>query len=434
MRALKGLRWYMIGLVTLGTILNYLARNSLSVAAPTMMVEMGMTPEQYSYVDAAFKACYTLMQPIAGLVLDVMGTKVGLAVFAIGWAVMNMCHALAGNWQMLAVFRGALGAAEAAVIPAGLKATSEWFPARERPKAVGWFNVGSSIGGMLAPPLVAWCIMIGNWELAFVVSGALSLLWVALWLRSYHAPGRHPKISAEERQYILDGQEAQHQCSNTRRASMGEIVRCRQFWGIAIPRFLAEPAWGTFNAWIPMFLFMEYGFDLKQIAMFAWMPMLFADLGCIVGGYLPAFFQKHFGANLIVSRKLVVTLGSAMMIGPGLIGLFVNPYLAIAMLCVGGFAHQALSGALITLASDVFGRNEVATANGLTGMAAWSGSTIFTLVVGGLASVIGFGPLFGMLAVFDLLGCLVVWTVLQNRPARLGLLKEEGEPALKGGA
>ena len=145
--------------------------------------------------------------------------------------------------------------------------------------------------------------------------------------------------------------------------------------------------------------------------------MLFADLGCILGGYLPPFFQKHFKVNLIVSRKMVVTMGAVLMIGPGMIGLFTSPYAAIALLCVGGFAHQSLSGALITLSSDVFGRNEVATANGLTGMAAWTASTLFALVVGALADTIGFSPLFAALAVFDLLGAIIIWTVLQNRSA-----------------
>lgn len=164
--------------------------------------------------------------------------------------------------------------------------------------------------------------------------------------------------------------------------SAWQIVRNRQFWGISLPRFLAEPAWGTINAWIPLFMFKVYGFNLKEIAMFAWLPMLFADLGCVLGGYMPMLFQKYFKVNLIVSRKMVVTLGAMLMIGPGIIGLFTSLYVAIALLCVGGFAHQSLSGALITLSSDVFGRNEVAIANGLTGGAGWLASTLLALVVG----------------------------------------------------
>lgn len=417
MRKIKGLRWYMIGLVTIGTILGYLTRNAIAVAAPTLQDQLHITTQQYSYIIAAYSACYTIMQPIAGYVLDLLGTKVGYAMFAILWAVFCAGTALANSWQGLAIARGMVGMAEAAMIPAGLKASSEWFPAKERSVAVGYFNVGSSIGAMIAPPLVVWAIVMHSWEMAFIITGALSMVWALCWLVFYKHPKDQKKLTDEERDYILSGQESQHQSGNAKKMSAWQIVRSRQFWGIALPRFLAEPAWGTINAWIPLFMFKVYGFNLKEIAMFAWLPMLFADLGCVLGGYMPMLFQKYFKVNLIVSRKMVVTLGAVLMIGPGMIGLFTSPYVAIGLLCIGGFAHQSLSGALITLSSDVFGRNEVATANGLTGGAAWLASTLFALVVGALADTIGFGPLFAVLAAFDVLGAILIWAVLQNRSA-----------------
>ncbi len=414
MKIIKGLRWYMIGLVMLATVLNYLARNSLSVAAPTMMHELNITIQQYSYIDAVFKGCYTLMQPVAGFILDFLGTKTGYIIFAVAWGLLNMAHAFAGSWGSLAFLRGALGAAEAAVIPAGLKASSEWFPAKERSVAVGWFNAGAAIGGVIAPPLVAWAILAHSWNFAFLITGGVSLIWAIAWYKFYNSPDKHKNISKEELKYIKEGQEEQHQATNNKRAPVSTLLKNRQFWGIALPRFLAEPAWGTLNAWIPLFLFKVYGMDIKQIAMLAWLPMVFADVGCIVGGYLPGFFQKRFGVTLVVSRKLVVTVGALCMIGPGLIGLYSNPYFAILMLCFGGFAHQTLSGALITLSSDLFGRNEVATANGLTGMIGWGGSTIFTLVVGALVETIGFSPLFVMLTIFEMLAMTIVWTVIKE--------------------
>ena len=163
--------------------------------------------------------------------------------------------------------------------------------------------------------------------------------------------------------------------------------------------------------------------------MFAWMPMLFADLGCILGGYLPPLFQRWFGVNLIVSRKMVVPLGAVLMIGPGMIALFTNPYVALMLLGSGGCAHQALSGALITLSADVFGRSDVAAAHALTGLSARLASTLFALVVGALADTIGFSPLFAVLAVFDLLGALVIWTVLQNKPAIEVAQETHNDPA-----
>lgn len=399
----------------LATILNYLARNSLAVAAPTMMKELHFTIQQYSYIDAIFKGCYTLMQPVAGYVLDLLGTKTGYLIFAIAWAVINMCHAFAGSWGVIGLLRGALGAAEAAVIPAGLKASSEWFPAKERSVAVGWFNAGAAIGGVIAPPLVAWAILVHSWNFAFLITGGVSLIWAFSWYKFYTTPDKHKNISPEEKEYIISGQESRHHTSNTKRVPVSQLLKNSQFWGIAIPRFLAEPTWGTLNAWVPLFLYKVYGFDIKHIAFFAWMPMVFADIGCILGGYLPGIFQKYFGVTLIVSRKLVVTTGALCMIGPGLIGLYDSPYFAIAMLCFAGFAHQTLSGALITLSSDLFGRNEVATANGLTGMIGWGGSTIFTLIVGALVEVIGFSPLFVMLMVFEMVAMVIVWVVIKDR-------------------
>lgn len=416
MKKIKGLRWYMIALVTLGTVLGYLTRNTIAVAAPTLESQLHITTQQYSYIIAAYSACYTIMQPVAGYILDILGTRIGYAMFAILWAIFCGATALANSWGGLALARGAVGMAEAAMIPAGLKASSEWFPAKERSIAVGYFNVGSSIGAMLAPPLVVWAIVAHSWQMAFIITGVLSFIWAICWLIFYKQPKDQKRLSDAERSYILSGQEAHHQQDNASKLSALQILGNRQFWGIALPRFLAEPAWGTFNAWIPLFMFREYGFNLKEIALFAWMPMLFADLGCIIGGYLPPLFQRLFGINLIVSRKLVVTLGAVLMIAPGTIGLFTSPYVAIMLFCIGGFAHQALSGALITLSSDVFGRNEVATANGLTGMAAWSASTLFALIVGALADTLGFGPLFAVLAVMDVLAAVAIWSLLSNRP------------------
>jgi ACS family hexuronate transporter-like MFS transporter len=412
-KKIVGLRWWIIGVVMLGTILNYLTRSSLSAAAPTLKQELSITVEQYSYVVAAFQACYTVMQPIAGYILDSIGVKIGLAIFCIAWSVTNMLHGFAGSWQSLAFFRGLMGMAEAAVIPAGLKAVTEWFPAKERSIATGWFNIGSSIGGMMAPPLVIACISYYNWQTAFVVTGALGFFWVALWLMFFRSPAEHPQITDEEKQYILDGQEASHK-NDTSKPSVKQIVSRREFWAIAIPKFLAEPAWQTFNFWIPLYLSTVRHMDLKSIAMFAWIPFLAADMGCIVGGYLSPLMIKYFKVSILTSRKLVVVTGATCMLAPAAIGMVASPYAAIALFCVGTFAHQTISGSLITMSSDVFPRNSVGTANGLTGMAGYLGATIFSFIVGIVASKIGYDPLFVCLSLFDIIGAIVVCLMLKQ--------------------
>ena len=367
MRKTGHMRWFMVSLVTLGTVLCYLTRNTISAAAPTLQNDLHITTQQYSWIIATFSACYTIAQPIAGYILDSLGTKMGYTIFGVLWGVFCIGASFSTSWTGLAFFRGLGGFAESAMIPAGLKAVTEWFPDRERSVAVGYFNVGSSIGAVIAPPLVAWAIFMRDWRLAFIIVGVSSVLWAVGWYFTYNRPAKAKSLSKEEYLYITGGQPEKEHVEKVR---IGHLLKQRKFWGIALPRFLAEPAWGTFNAWIPLFMVHTYGFSLKDIAMFAWIPMLFADVGCIVGGYLPGMFQKLFGVNIIVSRKLVVTMGAALMILPGLVGLFGSPMVAIGLLCVGGFAHQSLSGALITLSSDMFDSNEVATANGFTGMAA----------------------------------------------------------------
>lgn len=412
-RKIAGLRWWIIGVVMLGTVLNYLTRSSLSAAAPTLKEQLHISVEQYSYVVAAFQACYTVMQPVAGFILDSIGVKIGLAIFCVAWSLSNMLHGFAGNWQSLAFFRGLMGMAEAAVIPAGMKSVTEWFPAKERSIATGWFNIGSSIGAMLAPPLVIGCITYFNWQTAFLVTGGLGFFWVALWLFFFRTPAEHPQITEDERQYILNGQEASHK-SDTTKPSIKQIVSRKEFWGIAIPKFLAEPAWQTFNFWIPLYLSTVRHMDLKSIAMFAWIPFLAADLGCIVGGYLSPLMMKYCKVSLLTSRKLVVVTGAICMLAPAMIGMVASPYTAIALFCVGTFAHQTLSGSLITMSADVFPKSMVGTVNGLTGMSGYLGATIFSLIVGVVASKIGYDPLFVCLSLFDVIGAVVVCMMIKS--------------------
>jgi ACS family hexuronate transporter-like MFS transporter len=408
---IKGLRWWMIALVMLGAILNYLTRSTLSVAAPTLLAELHIGEREYSWITAAFQGAI-MLQPLCGFVLDTIGLKLGFALFACAWSVISMAHGLAGSWQALAWLRGLLGLAEGSANPAGMKAVSEWFPARERGLAGGVYNIGASVGSMLAPPLVAWAIFSYNWQSAFVITGGLGFVWLALWLWLYQSPARHKALTSEERDFIAAGQEAHLQGDGTR-PSMLSIAKRRNFWGIAIPRFLADPTWGTLTFWVPLYLATVRGFDLKQIALFAWLPFLAADLGCLFGGALVMSLQKR-GVGLIDARRWAFTLGAALMIGMAGVGFVDSPYVAIALICLGGFAHQTLSVTVITMASDLFKRNEVATAAGMAGTLGNAGVLIFSLLIGGLVATLGYGPFFVGLAVLDLIGALVLWTVVRD--------------------
>src|SRR6188768_12396 len=329
MTRLRGVRWWMIGLLMLGSVINYLTRSTLGVAAPTVLKDLDITTQQYSWVLSGFQFAI-MLQPICGYVMDTVGLKTGFAIFATAWSFISMAHGLAGSWPALLGLRALLGFAEGSANPAGIKATSEWFPATERGLAGGFFNMGASLGSMLAAPLVAWAILTHNWQFAFVLTGMLGLAWVALWLVCYEPPSRHRALSPAERAYILAGQE--RHLAGDGKPAIATILRQRNFWGIAIPRFLADPTWGTLTLWLPLYLTTVRGFDLKQIAMFAWLPFLAADLGCLFGGLISITLQKRLGMRLIDARRCAFTTGALMMLGVAFVGTVESPYVAVALL------------------------------------------------------------------------------------------------------
>lgn len=413
MKKILKLRWYIVFIILIGTIFNYLARSSLSIVAPTLTKEFSLTTEQYSYVIAAFQAAYTVAQPIAGMIIDHIGVRIGFFIFALGWGISCMFHAFATSWPTLAVFRAMLGLSEAAIFPAAIKAISNWFPRKERSIAIGWVNFGTSIGAMIAAPIMVFFIISYQWQYGFLFIGGLAVFWSLIWLYFYRDPQKNKWLTDEELKHIMGDRNDSDPLSTEKPISLWQLFKKRNFWGIAIPRFLCEPAWQTFGFWIPIYLVTVRHMDLKDIAMFAWLPFLAADLGSIFGGYLAPFFRKYFSVSTSTSYKLTLILGALFMIGPACIGLASSAYVAIAMFCIGGFAHQIVSTSLYALTSDNFSEKDVGKATGGAGMMGYLGGTIFSLIVGGLAATIGFNPLFICLAVFDIIAAAVAWVVLK---------------------
>ncbi len=387
----------MVALVILGTIVNYLSRNTLAVLAPQLESSLHFGVREYSYVVAAFQLAYTVMQPVCGFVLDRLGLRVGFTLFAVIWSLMGLLHALANGWPALAALRGGLGASEASAVPAGMKAIAERFSGPDRSMAVGWFNAGTSLGAMAAPPLAVGLTLAYGWRSAFVVTGAMGAAWALLWFALYRSPPRAAGRAAP--------------------ASPGHafaVLGERRFWALAIPRFLAEPAWQTFNFWVPLYLATERGWDLQHIALFAWAPFLAADLGGIASGYLSPALVRGLGFPLLRARATVVWIGAILMIAPGCVAFAGNPYAAMALLCGGGFAHQTISVTINALSADLFESNTLGAANGWVGSAGWTGGLLFSLVIGQVARTSGFGPLFACLSVFDIIGAVVLVILLRG--------------------
>ena len=415
MRRFLGLRWLTIALIMMGALVNFLSRQTLSIAAPTVIHNLHITTQQYGWITSAFQGGI-MLQPLVGYIIDILGVKSGFALFAFLWSVICMAHGLAGSWQVLAGLRGLLGFAEGAFSPGGLKVVSEWFPAKERGLAGGLYNIGPSLGSMIAPPLVAWAILNYSWQASFVIVGLISLVWVALWLIFYRPVLTHPTLSDQERDYILSGQESFLQAEDKKPPILSILSR-RNFWGIALPRFLTDPTWGMLSFWVPLYLTTVRHFDLKAIALYAWMPFLAADLGCIFGPAIVLFLQRR-GLDLIDARRGAFTVGAVMMIGVAFTGVVQNPLVAVALISLAGFAHQTLSVTMITMATDLFPRNEVGTVAGMASTCANLGILIFTFALGQRVDQIGYTPVFVVLAVLDIIAAIVAWTVIR-KPAHV---------------
>lgn len=411
----RALRWWIITIVMLGTILNYLLRQVLGVVVATdaFKADVPMTVEQYSWVTGIFQA-FIMLQPVVGYILDRIGLRAGMGIFASAWGLLTIAHGWVTGWQWLAVLRGALGFAEGTSHTAGLKVVSEWFPARERGFAGGIYNLGASAGIAMAAPLVAVSIAWWNWRAAFYIAGGLALLWVVLWLRSYRTPETHPGISPEELALIRQGQEEHVQASGSKPPILSLLGR-RSFWGIALPRFLADPTWATLTFWLPLYLSTERGMDIKSMStvLSIIVPFVAADLGCLFGPAVVLWLQRR-GIALIDARRWAFTLGAALMTSMMFVGGVTSPYAAVALLSIGAFAHQTLSVTCITMASDLFRKNELGTVAGMAGTMANLGVLIFTLLIGALVTRIGYSPFFIALAVLDLVAAAILWTLVRK--------------------
>lgn len=411
MSKFRHIRWTIIGLFAMAMTINYLTRSVLGVAAPTMMAEQGITSEQYSWITGAFQIGI-MFQPVAGYLLDITGIRYGFSFLVVAWSLITMAHGLVSGWLGFMALRGALGVVEGGAQPAGMKLVSQWFPARERGTAGGLYQIGASLGAVAAPPLVAWAVLNHSWRAAFFVAGGLGLFWLLLWLFWYQSPTRHRAISEQERDMIADGQETQLTRSFGR-PKLRSMLGRRDMWGIALPRFLADPVWGMLSLWMPLYLVQVRHFDIQQIALFAWLPFLAADLGCLAGPAVVAWLQRR-GVHLIDARRWAFTLGALLMGSMMFVGMVESAMVAIALLCVAGFAHQTLSVTVITMAADLFPQNEVGTATGIAGMAANLGVLIFTLLLGSLVDQVGYGPFFILLGLLDFVGAAILWTLVRK--------------------
>jgi MFS transporter, ACS family, hexuronate transporter len=386
-------RWWIVWTLFFSTVTNYISRQTFSVLAPMLASQYHFSHSDLGRILGAFQISYAITWLVGGIFLDAVGTRIGLALAVCFWSVVNIFTGFASSVSGFAAFRFLLGIGEGLNWPGASKTVAEWFPSQERSVAVAIFDSGSSVGGALAALVIPWVALTFGWRWSFVFSGALGLVWLAMWLRVYHPLDRHPSVSPEEVAHIRAGLEPTLSFRTRGVARWLELMKSRNVWGIVLGRGLTDPIWWFYIFWLPQYLSDARGFSLKRIALFAWIPFVAADLGNFTGGFLSGYCIRR-GIPVIRARMWVCAV-SCLPILAGIPAARVHSaYSALALICVALWGYASWSTMGLTLPSDLFPQDVVATVTGLSGFAAGLAGAAFTFAVGFLVDRFSYRPAF----------------------------------------
>lgn len=363
-RPLK-MRWVMISMAFLATVLNYLHRLSFNYLAAEGTLRDLIPDDSFGYIATCFFVAYLFSNATSGFVIDRLGTRIGYSLYMAFWTTAGVLHALASSPLHFGFFRALLGIGEAGNWPAAIKLTGEWFPPEERSTASGIFNSGAAIGAVVAPPMIAWLGTSYGWQVTFIAIGVLGYLWLAVFWFSYYTPESAVKES------------------KARIIPPFKLLKNRFVSALALSKVFMDPVWYFITFWIGRYLADVYGWNLKQIGWFAMFPFIVADFGNILGGLFTQWIIKK-GVPIPKARKISVTIFGLMMALSLLMGPFVikGPAGAIIILALAGFGYTAYSANTMAFPADVVPASATASVWGLSGIGAGLGGLIFQSLSG----------------------------------------------------
>jgi len=402
-------RWRIAILLAVITTINYIVWCVLLEITQVVRGEFDIGDADYGLITSGFLLAYGIGQLISGPLIDRLGTKRAFSLAAVFWSLATILHALGrGLWSFF-MLRVVLGVAEAANFPAASKAVAQWFPANERSTAVAIFMLGAGLGAIITPPLTVWTMQTLGWQWAFIIPGALGLVWVILWQRWYHLPETHPTIDPIEKALILDNRSSQQS-----QGGLSSLLAYREFWGILIARVVSDFPFYFFLFWLPQYLIDVRGFDLRAIALFAWLPWVAADLGALTGGSLSSALVTR-GQTINRARKTVIWLG-AVLVAMAVIPAYYteSSALALALICFGLFAIQIKGSVFFTLPTDLFPADRVATVWGVFGAVGSLGGSLLGLLAGLMIQQAGYESVFLMIASLHLISALLLQVLVPN--------------------
>jgi MFS transporter, ACS family, aldohexuronate transporter len=415
-RPIRGLRWYIGGLLFLSTVINYIDRQTLNVLAPMLKGEFRWTNSDFALIVIAFRVAYSLGQTASGRWLDRVGTRTGLTAAVAFYSCAAMLSSLASGLRSFAGVRFLLGLGESANWPGATKAVAEWFPRRESGWAVALFDSGSSIGAALAPFIVFGVHRLtGSWRPAFIVTGLLGLLWIPLFRWLYRRPEEHPRLDPDEREYILSQRAVPEAAAATGAAllSYRTLFSMPETWGIVIGKALTDPTWFFITDWLAIFL-VSRGFPLEDSLLAFWVPFVAADLGNFAAGGVSSALIRR-GWHVAAARKAVIVAGTIGMLF--LIPAIYTTSLSALAACfaISTFSYAAVSTMILNLPADFYPPGSVASVAGLGGTAAGLGTIAATLTTGYVADRYSFEPLLIGASLIPLVAMAAVLTLVRSR-------------------
>jgi len=376
-------RWTICALVFFATTVNYLDRQVISLLKNDLTVEFNWTDADYANIEISFKLLYALGMLGAGRLIDKLGSKLGYFVATTLWSIAAIAHAAVQSTLGFIVVRGALGITESGNFPAAIKSVAEWFPRKERALATGIFNSGTNVGAIVAPLTVPFIVVAWGWRWAFILTGAIGVIWMVLWLLMYDKPEKHKRLSKEELDYInSDKDEGKPASEVEEKVSWFRLLQFRQTWAFAIGKFLTDPVWWFYLFWLPDFLTSQYGLKGTQLAVPVAVVYLISTFGSVGGGWLPLYFINNnwtaFRArktSMLIYAFAVMPIVFAQKLGS------MNMWLAVIIIGIATSAHQAWSANIFTTVSDMFPKKAVASVTGIGGMMGGLGGLVLTALV-----------------------------------------------------
>ncbi|MCW5959335.1 MAG: MFS transporter [Pyrinomonadaceae bacterium] len=405
---MSGLRWLIIGLVFFITVINYVDRMTISVLAPVITEDLGLSNTEFGAISVWFLIAYTVSQGVSGKIFDRFGTKFGFLISVVVWSVAAMLHAFATGLTSLAIFRFLLGVGEAGNFPGAAKVAAEWFPQKDRAFAQGIFNSGVALGSIVAPPLIVWLQLMYGWKVTFIATGALGFIWLGFWMLFYFPRKEHKWLTESENEYIESGEV--QEASTAKSISYTDLLKYKETWSIVLARFLVDPVWWLYIVWLPKYLFDARGFDLKQIGMFAWFPFVAAGVGSLFGGYLARLLIGK-GWSVSKARKVIIGLSSLLM-PAGIVAAYTDDSMvALAMISLVLFGFQVWINNVQTLPSDFFPSSSVGSVAGLGGVGAGIGAGIFIYSTGWVVDAYSYTPILVAAGLLAPLGTIVLFAL-----------------------